>query len=121
MMASFPHVKERVKHFARELENAGIVADALRSIAGTAILSEYPRKHTLTRVDTTASFDTVAETHKKRGFYLSGALGEKGITGIIPGATRVWKYNTYGMTTPQAQYVAQVFVDIARENGLNVA
>jgi Sep-tRNA:Cys-tRNA synthetase len=121
MMASFPHVQERVKHVDRELKNAGVVADALRSIAGTAILSEYPRKHTLTRVDTTASFDTVAETHKKRGFYLSGALGEKGITGIIPGATRVWKYNTYGMTTAQAQYVAQVFVDIARENGLNVA
>ena len=121
MMASFPHVKERVKHFGRELENAGIVTDALRSIAGTAILSEYPRKHTLTRVDTTASFDTVAQTHKKRGFYLSGALGEKGITGIIPGATRVWKYNTYGMTTTQAQYVAQVFVDIAQENGLKVA
>jgi len=118
MMASFPHVKERVKHFGRELENAGTVVDALRSIQGTSVLSEYPRKHTLTRVDTTASFDTVAQTHKKRGFFFSGALGEKGITGIIPGATRVWNYNTYGMTIAQAQYVAQVFVDIAQENGL---
>jgi len=121
MMASFPHVQERVKHFGRELENAGIVLDALRSIEGTSVLSEYPRKHTLTRVDTTASFDTVAQTHKKRGFFFSGALGEKGVTGIIPGATRVWKYNTYGMTADQARYVAQVIVDIARENGLNVS
>jgi Sep-tRNA:Cys-tRNA synthetase len=118
MMASFPHVQERVKHFDRELENAGIVAGVLRSITGTTILSEFPRKHTLTRVDTTASFDTVAQTHKKRGFFLSTALNEKGVTGIIPGATRVWKYNTYGMTNTQAQYVAQVFVDIAQENGL---
>ena len=118
MMASFPHVQERVKHFDRELENAGIVAGALRSITGTTILSEFPRKHTLTRVDTTASFDTVAQTHKKRGFFLSTALNEIGVTGIIPGATRVWKYNTYGMTNTQAQYVAQVFVDIAQENGL---
>lgn len=121
MMASFPHVKERVKHFDRELKDTGIVADALRSITGTGILSEYPRKHTLTRVDTTASFDTVAQVHKKRGFFFSGALGEKGVTGIIPGATRVWKYNTYGMTTNQARYVAQMFVDIAQENGLKVA
>ena len=121
MMASFPQVKERVKHFGRELENAGTVLDALRSIQGTSVLSEYPRKHTLTRVDTTASFDAVAETHKKRGFFFSGALGEKGVTGIIPGATRVWKYNTYGMTADQARYVAQVIVDIARENGLKVS
>ena len=121
MMASFPHVKERVKHFGRELENAGTVLDALRSIQGTSVLSEYPRKHTLTRVDTTASFDTVAQTHKKRGFFFSGALGEKGVTGIIPGATRVWKYNTYGMTATQARYVAQVIIDIAQENGLKAA
>ncbi|MCX6692622.1 MAG: aminotransferase class V-fold PLP-dependent enzyme [Methanoregula sp.] len=121
MMASFPHIKERVKHFGRELENAGTVLDALRSIQGTSVLSEYPRKHTLTRIDTTASLDAVAQTHKKRGFFFSGALGEKGVTGIIPGATRVWKYNTYGITRSQARYVAQVFVDIALENGLKVA
>jgi Sep-tRNA:Cys-tRNA synthetase len=74
MMASFPHVKERVKHFERELENHTIVMDALLSIEGTLCLSEYPRKHTLTRMDTTASFDTIAEFHKQRGFYLSGSI-----------------------------------------------
>ena len=44
MMASFPHVKERVKHFDRELQNNRIVLEALLSIEGTKILSEYPRK-----------------------------------------------------------------------------
>ena len=120
MMASFPHVKERVKHFDKELENNRIVLDALLSIEGTKILSEFPRKHTMTRIDTIASFDKVAESHKKRGFYLSGALEEKGATGIIPGATKVWKFNTYGMTRIQAEYLGKVFVDIARENGLPV-
>jgi Sep-tRNA:Cys-tRNA synthetase len=121
MMASFPHVRERVKHFDRELANNHIVTEALRSIGGTTVLSEYPRKHPLTRVDTTASFDTVAQAHKKRGFFLSAALAEKGVVGIIPGATRVWKFNTYGMTTLQAEYLAQVFVDIAGENGLKIS
>ena len=120
LMASFPHVKERVKHFDRELENNRMVVDALLSIEGTRILSEYPRKHTLTRVDTTASFDKVAETHKKRGYYLSSALEEKGITGVIPGATKVWKFNTYGTTRNQAGYLADAFTAIARENGLAV-
>ncbi len=120
MMASFPQVKERVKHFDRELANNKIVLDALFSIEGTKLLSENPRKHTLTRIDTIGSFDTVAETHKKRGFFFSGALSEKGIAGIIPGATKIWKFNTYGMTDKQAIYLADAFVAIARENGLKV-
>ena len=118
MMASFPHVKERVKHFDKELGNNRVVMEALLSIEGTKILSEYPRKHTLTRVDTTGSFDKVAETHKKKGFFFSSALNEKGIFGLIPGATRVWKFNTYGMTAKQARYLADAFVAVAEENGL---
>lgn len=120
MMASFPHVKERVKHFDRELENNRIVVDGLLAVEGTKILSEMPRKHTLTRADTIGSFDRVAETHKKRGFYFSSALEEKGVTGVIPGATKVWKFNTYGMTQKQARYLADTFSEIAQENGLPV-
>ena len=118
LLASFPAVKERVNHFNEELANSKIIVDALLSIDGTKILSEYPRKHTLTRVDTTGSFDLVAQTHKKRGFFLSSALSKKGITGIIPGATKVWKINTYGMTRKQAEYVADTYLEIAETNGL---
>jgi Sep-tRNA:Cys-tRNA synthetase len=94
--------------------------EALLSVDGTKILSEYPRKHTLTRVDTTGSFDKVAETHKKTGFFFSSALNDRGIFGLIPGATRVWKFNTYGMTAKQARYLADAFVAVAQENGLPV-
>jgi Sep-tRNA:Cys-tRNA synthetase len=120
MMASFPRVQERVTRWAQELANGNLVVEALRSIEGTTIRSEYPRKHTLTRVDTLDSFDRVAKTHKKRGFFFSSALRDRGIAGIIPGATRVWKYNTYGTTRAQAEYVARSFVEIAEENGLPV-
>ena len=47
-------------------------------------------------------------------------MKEKGIAGIIPGATKVWKFNTYGMTRSQAEYVASSFIGIAEENGLPV-
>ncbi|MDO5843705.1 MAG: O-phospho-L-seryl-tRNA:Cys-tRNA synthase [Methanocorpusculum sp.] len=120
MLASFPAVKERVNHFEEELANSKIIVDALKSIDGTKILSEYPRKHTLTRVDTSGSFDVVAQTHKKRGFFLSSALSKKGITGIIAGATKVWKFNTYGMTKKQAEYVADTYLEIAETNGLTI-
>ncbi len=120
MMASFPHVRERVKRWDQELANGNLVVEALRSIGGTVVRSEYPRRHTLTRVDTLNSFDRVAKTHKKRGYYFSSALKERGIAGIIPGATKVWKFNTYGMTRSQAEYVAGSFLEIAEENGLPV-
>ena len=121
MMASFPHVRERVKHFDAELANNRIVVDGLLSVSGTKLLSESPRRHTLTRMDTTGSFDTVATTHKKKGFFFSSALEERGVVGIIPGATRVWKFNTYGMTRAQAEYLAQAFVAVARECGLSIS
>ncbi len=120
MMASFPRVQERVRRWDQELANGNLVVDALKSIQGTEIRSEYPRKHTLTRVDTTKSFDIVAKNHKKRGYFFSSALKTKGIAGIIPGATQVWKFNTYGMTRAQAEHVASSFKEIAAENGLSV-
>ena len=45
MMASFPHVRERVKHFDRELENNRVVTEALLTIEGTKILSEPAEAH----------------------------------------------------------------------------
>lgn len=120
MMASFPRVQERVRRWDQELANGNLVVDALKSIQGTDIRSEYPRKHTLTRVDTTKSFDIVAKNHKKRGYFFSSALKTRGIAGIIPGATQVWKFNTYGMTRVQAEHVASSFKEIAAENGLSV-
>ena len=41
-------------------------------------------------------------------------------SGVIPGATKVWKFNTYGITRKQAQHLAGAFVEIARENRLKV-
>ena len=120
MMASFPHVRARVDRWDEELANGRIVLDALRSIEGTVVKSEMPRRHTLTRVDTSASFDRIAETHKKRGFFLSSALSKKGIVGVIPGATKVWKFNTYGISRAQAEYVAAAYIEIAEENGLSI-
>lgn len=121
LIASFPAVKERVKYWNRELRHSQIITDALLSIEGTTCESEYLRKHSLTRINTVASFDKVASTHKKRGFFLTQALKKKGIVGTIPGSTRVWKYNTFGLTEAQAHHVANAFREIAEENGLSVA
>ena len=119
MMASFPHVRERVQHWETEVAHSQAVTDALLSIEGTKVLSDYPRKHTLTRIDTRGSFDMVAQRHKKRGFFLASDMKKRGITGVIPGSTKVWKYNTFGLTEKQIRHVGESFVGVAQDNGLN--
>lgn len=57
LIVSFPAVRERVQHWNEELANNKIVLDALLFIEGTKVASEYPRRHTLTRMDTAGSFD----------------------------------------------------------------
>jgi Sep-tRNA:Cys-tRNA synthetase len=118
MMASFPHVKKRVKEFDAQVSYGNMIVDALLTIDGTQVQSEYPRRHTLTRMNTTDSFDKVAKKHKKKGFFLTSALRERGITGILAGSTRVWKFNSYGITKEQASYVADAFVEIAKAEGI---
>jgi Sep-tRNA:Cys-tRNA synthetase len=120
MMASFPAVRERVGRWEQEVRNSRKVADALCAIEGTRMLGDSPREHTLTRISTIDSFDRVAQTHKKRGFFLSGDLKKRGVVGVIPGSTRVWKYNTYGLNDAQIEYLITAFHEIAAENDLTV-
>jgi len=118
MMASFPHVKERVKHWDGEIEKSNHFFDEFLKIKGNRVLSELPRKHTLTKVDTTGSFDKIAQTHKRRGFFFTDELKERGIIGEFEGATRVWKLNTYGLTWDQIKHLSETFKEIAERYGL---
>ena len=113
MMASFPAIQRRINDWPEYVAKSNVVIDALLAIKGNKCLSEYPRKHTLTKVDTTGSFDTVAKTHKRRGFFFSDELKQRGVVGVFAGATRTWKLNTYGLTWDQTSDVADVFKEIA--------
>jgi Sep-tRNA:Cys-tRNA synthetase len=121
MMASFPEIKERVKKWDDEVKKINYFVNEFLKIKGNKVLSEMPRKHTLTKVDTTESFDVVAQTHKRRGFFLSDELSDRRILGEFFGATRAWKLNTYGLTWDQIKYLANAFQEIARKYGINVA
>lgn len=120
MMASFPAVKERVKHWGEEIKKINYFVNEFLKIEGNKVQSEMPRKHTLTKVDTTDSFDKIARTHKRRGFFLSDELRDRKIIGEFAGATRTWKLNTYGLTWGQIRYLAGAFKDIAKKYGIRV-
>ncbi|OPX70736.1 MAG: O-phospho-L-seryl-tRNA:Cys-tRNA synthase [Methanoregulaceae archaeon PtaB.Bin108] len=121
MMASFPAVKERTLHWDEEVAKSTFFIDRLLKITGSRVLSEYPRKHSLTKVDTTGSFDTIAQTHKRRGFYLSDELSSRGIAGEFAGATRTWKLNTYGLSWKKIHYLAEAFIEIAEKYEISVS
>ncbi len=120
MMASFPAVKERVQHWDEEVEKSNYFAHEFLRIDGNRILSEYPRRHTLSRVDTRASFDQVAKTHKRRGYFLSHDLKKRKIVGEFAGSTRVWKLNTYGLSWERVKYLSAAFLEIAEKHGLKI-
>jgi len=120
MMASFPAVRERVKHWDEEVEKINYFAREFLRIEGNEVQSEMPRRHTLTKVDTTGSFDRVARTHKRRGYFFSDELKARKIVGEFAGATKAWKLNTYGLTWEQIKYLAEAFQEIARKYGVLV-
>ena len=120
MIASFPTIQERVKHWDEEVQKSNYFLEQFQRVEGSHVLSEWPRKHTLTKVDTTGSFDTVAQTHKRRGFYFSEELTDRGVIGEFAGATRTWKLNTYGLSWEKIKYLSEVFLDIAGKYDLKV-
>jgi len=120
MMASFPTIKERVKNWNEEVEKSNYFIREFVRIEGNKVASEYPRKHTLTKVNTRESFDQIAKTHKRRGYFLSDDLKEKGIVGEFAGSTRVWKLNTYGLSWARIKYLSEAFIEIAKKYGLAV-
>lgn len=115
MMASFPAVKERVGNWDDEVAKINYFIKELLSVKGSRVVSEMPRKHTLTKVDTIESFDRVAQTHKRKGFYFTEELKDRGIIGPFAGATRVWKLNTYGLTWDQVEHLSESVKEIARK------
>lgn len=120
MMASFPAVKERVQRWDEELRKSNYFCREFLRIEDSKIVSEYPRQHTLTKVDTSDSFDRIAKTHKRRGYFLSDELKKKKITGEFAGSTRIWKLNTYGLSWNKVKYLTEAFIEIAEKYDLPV-
>jgi Sep-tRNA:Cys-tRNA synthetase len=119
LMASFPHVVERVKHWDEEVEKARWLVGELERIKDFRQLGERPRRHTLMSFET-LSFHRVAKNLPGKGFFLHRELKKRKITGIQPGLTKIIKLNTYGLSKDQIKRVAEAFHEIAREHNIEV-
>ncbi len=120
MMASFPHVVERVERWPEEVENARWLVEQLERIEGTRQLGVRPKDHTLIHMESEGLYE-VSRHHKRRGFFLYEELRDRGIVGIQPGLTKHFKLNTYGLSRERIEKVAEAFLEIAEKYGLSIS
>ncbi|MDI6642660.1 MAG: O-phospho-L-seryl-tRNA:Cys-tRNA synthase [Candidatus Hodarchaeaceae archaeon] len=120
LMASFPHVVERVERWEEEVENARYLVEQLERIEGTRQLGVKPKQHTLTHMESEGIY-RASEKHKRRGFFLYEELKRRGIVGVQPGLTKHFKLNPYGLPREKVERVAKAFLEIAKEQGLKVS
>lgn len=120
LMASFPHVVERVKHWNEEIEKVRYLVNELEKIEGTRQKGIKPKLHTLFHIET-PEFYRVSQTHKRAGFFLYDELRSKGIVGVQAGLSKHFKINTYGLSWDQVKYVAETFKGIAEKYGIKVS
>ncbi len=112
LMASFPSVAERVKHWDKEVENARRFVRELEKVEGIKQVGERPRNHDMIPLETEA-FHRISEKHKKGRFFLYHELKNRGIVGLKPGITKNFKVSTYNLTDEELEKVINAFTEIA--------
>jgi len=110
LMASFPHVKERIKRGDEGVEKARYFASKMEEL-GIKQLGDKPHNHDLMFYQAENLFE-ISKKAKKGRFFLYRELKERKIHGIKPGLTRYFKLSTYGLSYNEIDYVANAFADI---------
>lgn len=111
LMASLPHVMERVKKWDREVQKTRNFVEKMEKIGDVKQIGVKPTEHDLVRFETPI-FDIIAQNHPRRGFFLYEELKKRRIIGIKRGQTRWFKCSVYGFTQEQVDYIANAFTEI---------
>ncbi len=110
LMASFPHVKERVKRWGEEVEKARWFAKRMEEM-GFGLLGEKPHNHDLMHFES-PQFYEISKRVKERGYFLYKELKKRKIHGIKPGRTKSFKVSTYGVPKDKLEIVLNAFKEI---------
>jgi Sep-tRNA:Cys-tRNA synthetase len=114
LIASFPFVKERVKHWDDEVKKVRWFGSQVEALGDIKQLGDKPHNHDLIRFETPA-FDKIAQKHKRKGYFLYEELLKRKIVGIKAGKTKAFDLSTYGLTKEQLKYVIDSFGDIIKK------
>jgi Sep-tRNA:Cys-tRNA synthetase len=114
MMASFPHVVQRVRGWDEEVKKARWYAAQMEEIQGIEQLGDKPHNHDITFYNL-PSFAKIAEKHKRRGFFLYDEMKSRGIVGLEPGLSKSFHLSTYLLAWDQVKRVAEAFKSVAEK------
>lgn len=115
LMASLPHVVERVSRWDDEIRKTRRLVSELEEMGGIRQIGKRPKEHDLVRFETPV-FHDIASSHPRKGFFLYEELKKRRIVGIKRGQTKWFKCSVYGMTDGQVQYVIDSFREIIEKN-----
>jgi Sep-tRNA:Cys-tRNA synthetase len=110
MMASFPHVVERVKKWGYEVEKARWFAAEMESM-GIVLRGDRPHNHDLMFFVSSNLYE-ISRRVKKGRYFLYNELKSRNIFGIKPGLTRQFKLSTYMLSEDDLRYVLDSFSEI---------
>ncbi|HII06072.1 MAG TPA: O-phospho-L-seryl-tRNA:Cys-tRNA synthase [Methanotrichaceae archaeon] len=110
MMASFPHVFERTKHWDEEVEKARWFANEMEKL-GMALQGDRPHNHDLMFFKSEVLYE-ISQTAKKGRYFLYRELKKRKIFGIKPGLTRQFKLSTYLLAREELEMVVAAFDEI---------
>ncbi|NCN64787.1 MAG: O-phospho-L-seryl-tRNA:Cys-tRNA synthase [Candidatus Altiarchaeum hamiconexum] len=112
LMASFPHVYERVKHYDEEIRKARYFSEKIGNL-GINQLGEKPHNHDLMFFESQKLFE-ISQKHKQGRFFLYSELKKQGIIGIKPGLTKNFKLSTYALSDEEIKKVIDAFGEIVK-------
>lgn len=115
LMASLPHLIDRVSKWDDEVDKARNFVSQMEEIDGVMQVGLRPTNHDLVRFET-PFFHEIAQKHSRRGFFLYEELKKRKIVGIKRGQTEWFKCSAYGMTEEQVDYIAASFKEIAEKS-----
>ena len=110
LMASFPTVVERVKHWDEQVAKAQWFSAEMEGLGFTQ-LGERPHRHDILVFETAQLYE-ISQKVRERGYYLYKEMEARGIWGVKPGQTRALELSTFAATTDQLKIVVQAFADI---------
>lgn len=112
LMASFPAVVERIRHWPEEVEKARAFSSEMEKL-GMRQLGDRPHNHDLMFFLAENLFE-ISQKAKKGRYFLYRDLKERGISGIKPGLTRQFKLSTFGLSRGETDEVIRAFDEIIK-------
>jgi Sep-tRNA:Cys-tRNA synthetase len=110
MMASFPHVVERVGLWDLEVEKARWFVAGMEDL-GIMLQGDNPHNHDLMFFKSENLYE-ISKTAKKGRYFLYKHLKKKNIFGIKAGLTRQFKLSTYLLSHEELRYVLDSFEEV---------